>query len=543
MANKTVSNLNELTTVSNSDVLLVETATETHKVTKGNLLKEVIEQLNAKSNASHTHDEYVTENELNNKGLATETFVINKIADAQLVGGNSVYMSPLKDKKWLAIGDSITALTNHSAKNYHTFISERTGCVVNNFGMDGWTIARFVSENKIAEMPSDVDFVTVLLGTNDWHIGKLPLGNFLDTTSQSVAGALNLFFQQLIEKYGNRTILVFTPLQRNGYGGNQSGLNAGNNSSNGFSLLNLVDMIIKTCSHYGIPCKDLYRESGFHMQFDACKTLYFTDGLHPNLKGHEALSYIMLPFIEGNYNPSYAAFPTIPDAINIVLSTNTLEFTNGNSTEFTVSLDKTPENNQVISITSNGCTTNPSELTFTATNYSTPQTVTVSSNTAGNGTIILSSQNINSATINVSITDVSQPSNQYKLKMSVYGNVVVDDANQTVSVTDAPGVSNNFGCKSLSELADGNYSLIIELLEKNFYGGDVTVIAESVGMCFNSTESLSTLQTWINSANVGDTKTYTGTINDWSSNKHLFLWYCSSGTGSTFKLKISLIDA
>lgn len=81
MANKTVSNLNELTTVSNSDVLLVETATETLKVTKGNLLKEVNQQLNAKSDANHTHDEYVTENELNSKGLATETFVTQKTAE------------------------------------------------------------------------------------------------------------------------------------------------------------------------------------------------------------------------------------------------------------------------------------------------------------------------------------------------------------------------------------------------------------------------------------------------------------------------------
>lgn len=87
MANKTVSNLNELTTVSNSDVLLVETATETLKVTKGNLLKEVNEQLNAKSNTNHTHNEYVTENELDNKGLATETFVTQKIAEASLSGG------------------------------------------------------------------------------------------------------------------------------------------------------------------------------------------------------------------------------------------------------------------------------------------------------------------------------------------------------------------------------------------------------------------------------------------------------------------------
>ena len=88
MANKTVSSLNELTTVSNSDVLLVETATETMKVAKGNLLKEVNEQLNAKSDVNHTHREYITEDELNSKGLATETFVTQKIAEASLSGGD-----------------------------------------------------------------------------------------------------------------------------------------------------------------------------------------------------------------------------------------------------------------------------------------------------------------------------------------------------------------------------------------------------------------------------------------------------------------------
>jgi phosphorylcholine metabolism protein LicD len=74
-----VSNLKEATTISNSDVLLVETATETLKVTKENLLKEINQQLNTKSDLSHTHSEYMTESSLNNKGLATETFVTNKI--------------------------------------------------------------------------------------------------------------------------------------------------------------------------------------------------------------------------------------------------------------------------------------------------------------------------------------------------------------------------------------------------------------------------------------------------------------------------------
>ena len=87
MANKTISDLRELSTVSNSNVLVVETNAETFKVTKENLLKEVNEQLNTKSNINHTHDEYVTDSELNAKGYATETFVTNKIEEAQLGGG------------------------------------------------------------------------------------------------------------------------------------------------------------------------------------------------------------------------------------------------------------------------------------------------------------------------------------------------------------------------------------------------------------------------------------------------------------------------
>ena len=45
MANKTISDLKELSTVSNNNVLVVETNDETCKVTKENLLKEVNAQI------------------------------------------------------------------------------------------------------------------------------------------------------------------------------------------------------------------------------------------------------------------------------------------------------------------------------------------------------------------------------------------------------------------------------------------------------------------------------------------------------------------
>ena len=87
MANKTISDLRELSTVSDNNVLVVETNAETFKVTKENLLKEVNEELNTKSNINHTHDEYVTESELNAKGLATESFVGSEISKIELTPG------------------------------------------------------------------------------------------------------------------------------------------------------------------------------------------------------------------------------------------------------------------------------------------------------------------------------------------------------------------------------------------------------------------------------------------------------------------------
>lgn len=87
MANKTISDLRELSTVSDNNVLVVETNAETFKVTKENLLKEVNEELNTKSNINHTHDEYVTETELNAKGLATESFVGSEISKIELTPG------------------------------------------------------------------------------------------------------------------------------------------------------------------------------------------------------------------------------------------------------------------------------------------------------------------------------------------------------------------------------------------------------------------------------------------------------------------------
>lgn len=80
MANINISNLAEKTTVNDNDVLLVEDASSTNKVTKANLLKEVnakiptkVSQLtNDSGYLKSVPEEYITETELSSKGFITE---------------------------------------------------------------------------------------------------------------------------------------------------------------------------------------------------------------------------------------------------------------------------------------------------------------------------------------------------------------------------------------------------------------------------------------------------------------------------------------
>ena len=63
-----------------------EYITETELNSKGYLTEH--QSLEGYATKDHTHNEYITETELNSKGYATETFVTNKIAEAQLDGGD-----------------------------------------------------------------------------------------------------------------------------------------------------------------------------------------------------------------------------------------------------------------------------------------------------------------------------------------------------------------------------------------------------------------------------------------------------------------------
>ena len=97
------------------------------------------------------------------------------------------------------------------------------------------------------------------------------------------------------------------------------------------------------------------------------------------------------------------------------LSTTSLTINEGSSGTFTVQLNQQPTVTEVISIASNdtNITINPTSLTFTPSNYNTPQTVTVNvSEKSGiedwTGALTLTSDKISSKTINISVKNITE---------------------------------------------------------------------------------------------------------------------------------------
>ena len=119
---------------------------------------------------------------------------------------------------------------------------------------------------------------------------------------------------------------------------------------------------------------------------------------------------------------------------SIVLSTSSLSFNENSSSSFTVKLSQAPTNNQTVSIKVNNgyCTVDKSSLTFTSSNYSNTQAVTVtgvadsSSYSNKNSVITLSSTGVSSKTVNVTLVNTdAEPTISSISAVYTQGNIVV----------------------------------------------------------------------------------------------------------------------
>ena len=316
----------------------------------------------------------------------------------------SSYNSPIKNKKWACIGDSITEENGRTTKHYHDYIATSTGVNVVNLGYSGTGYTKdYHSYKKIPdrldEIPLDSDFITIFAGVNDCggNGATTDLGTIDDANATTFYGGINLTVSRFFEKYPNIPLGIISPLP--------GGSNVG-------ALQARVDALEAVCKKNYIPFLNLFNTCGFRLNNDTWKANYLPDGLHPNEKGHALITNSILQFIEKLATP--IDMTNLDVYGSIISSISSISINKGSSDTFTVKLSKAPTNTQTVNIACNtsGVTVSPTSLTFDSNNYNVEQTITItvsSSCTVTSFDIIMSSDNVSSKTITTTIIDTNTP--------------------------------------------------------------------------------------------------------------------------------------
>lgn len=129
-----------------------------------------------------------------------------------------------KKLSWVAIGDSITYLNEHTpetegrvTKGYVSMVTDKLKNIAySNQGYSGWTSADIVDSIDVLNI-GKADIYSVFLGTNDWWQGR-QIGTFPDYTNNTGNGTLYGSFRLISNKLKSLNkdahIILITPIQR-----------------------------------------------------------------------------------------------------------------------------------------------------------------------------------------------------------------------------------------------------------------------------------------------------------------------------------------
>ena len=351
-----------------------------------------------------------------NSNVYTLNFGIPKGANGDVGTGSTD--NAFKNKVANFLGDSQTEVNYHKNKIYCDWVKEILGLSkVNNYGISGTTIAKKnASDNtamcvRYANMDNNADLICVMGGVNDrWF--NCQLGNFGDTNPLTFYGAMETICDGLLTKYPGKTIIFITPTEQNNNNCNSS-------NTTGYTPTDFANAMKRVCAKYSIPVFDANTCSGIYPLNQANASIYTTDKLHLNNKGHEVLGNKLSKFILNganvvmiNNSEESGGGSTSDTYGNIVVSKSTATISEGGTDTFTVKLDKAPTNSQTVNISSNNSdvTLSTNTLTFTPDNYNQTQEVRInvaedSDTVNDNCTLTISSSNVSSKTITITITD------------------------------------------------------------------------------------------------------------------------------------------
>ena len=205
------------------------------------------------------------------------------------------------NKKWCAIGDSLTEKNITAHKNYTDLVSERLKIECINKGIGGTGFKRKEEENKafyqrIIDLPSDIDVITIFGSGNDLALMS-SIGEITDSTTDTICGCVNKTIDNLLEKFPTTPMGIIAPTPWRG------------NTPNIIEcqMSRYVDKLEEICKRRGIPYLDLYHYSNLHPNNDKCLNLTYynksvvdgnADGVHPNDLGHKIISTKIIQFLK-----------------------------------------------------------------------------------------------------------------------------------------------------------------------------------------------------------------------------------------------------
>jgi hypothetical protein len=141
-------------------------------------------------------------------------------------------------------------------------------------------------------------------------------------------------------------------------------------------------------------------------------------------------------------DPEQPEPPEEPEIIygNIIISASSLIINEGNTSNFTVKLDKAPTQQQIvnISVNNNNVRIDKTNLTFTSDNYNVAQTITVTgvhdSKDYSNKTAIITinSNNVSNKTISVTINNIDIESTTHNMLYTIPNGITIDNKPSTV---------------------------------------------------------------------------------------------------------------
>lgn len=225
---------------------------------------------------------------------------------------------------WVAIGDSITYLNEHTnetgnrvAKGYLTRVVEKLPNLhYINQGHNGWTSGG-IAENfdKLGVVKADI--YSVFLGTNDWWGGR-PLGSLSDyennTGNQTVNGSFRIIMDKIRGLNPAAKIILITPMQRGDFvylGDMRNNAYGSYREKNGQWLSRFADAILQIGKKEGIPVIDLYNRSGMTVK-NIVKFKRLKDPQTGLYKNFVYPDYVNVPF-----NPETDEYPYPVEAIDM----------------------------------------------------------------------------------------------------------------------------------------------------------------------------------------------------------------------------------